>query len=90
MVLSFIDDQYRSAIKWGIISLVAFVAPDIYIFEGTRRLPKKVIIVLCAVIATMSALAVVTVVRKIRKGRAERALARSSRRSARPCLNCAP
>ena len=75
MVLSFIDDRYYSAAKWGIISLIAFIAPDIYIFEGTRTLPKKVVIVLCLVIATMSTIAVVTVVRKIRKGRAERALA---------------
>ena len=44
MVLRFIDDRYKSAFKWGIVSLVAFVIPDIYIFEGTRTLPKKVIV----------------------------------------------
>ena len=75
MVLSFIDDQYYTAAKWATISIVAFIAPDIYIFEGTRRLPKKVIVVLCLVIAAMLVVAVVTVVRKIRKGRAERRLA---------------
>ena len=75
MVLSFVDDRYYSAAKWGVISLIAFVAPDIYIFEGTRRLPKKVIVVLCLIIAAMLALFVVAVVRKIRKGRAERRLA---------------
>ncbi|MEP7048578.1 MAG: hypothetical protein ABI949_17945 [Ilumatobacteraceae bacterium] len=73
MVLRFIDDRYRSATKWGIVSLVAYVVPDIYVFEGTRRLPKKVIVVLCLVIITMLSLAVVTIVRKIRKGRAQRA-----------------
>jgi len=75
MVLSFVDDRYYSAAKWAVISLIAFVAPDIYIFEGTRRLPKKVIVVLCLIIAGMLALFVVAVVRKIRKGRAERRLA---------------
>lgn len=74
MVLYFIDDRYRSAVKWGVVSLVAFVIPDIYIFVGTRTLPTKVIVVLCTVIVSVSALAVFSIVRKIRKGRAERAL----------------
>jgi len=75
MVLSFIDDQYNAAAKWATISLVAFIAPDIYIFLGTRHLPKKVIVVLVLVITAMLVIAVVTVMRKIRKGRAERRLA---------------
>jgi hypothetical protein len=74
MVLYFIDDNYRRAIRWGIISLVAFVIPDIYIFVGTRKLPTKIIVVLCAVILAVTTLAVVSIVRKIRKGRAERAI----------------
>lgn len=73
MVLCFVDDRYKSALKWGGVSLVAYVLPDIYIFEGTRTLPKKVIVILCVVIVTMLALAVVTIVRKVRKGRAQRA-----------------
>jgi nitrate reductase NapE component len=74
MVLCFVDDRYRSAFKWGAVSLVAYVVPDIYIFEGTRTLPKKVIVILCIVILTMLGLAVVTIVRKIRKGREQRAV----------------
>src|ERR1043165_2259432 len=34
MVLRFIDDHYRKAIKWGALSLVAYVVPDVYIFVG--------------------------------------------------------
>jgi len=74
MVLYFIDDRYRLAIRWAVISLVAFVIPDVYIFVGTRTLPGSVILVLCAVILTMTALAVISIVRKIRKGRKERAI----------------
>ena len=74
MVLFFIDENYRFAIRWGIISLVAFVIPDIYIFVGTRTLPTRVIVVLCGVIVAMTSLAVISIVRKIRKGRAERAI----------------
>jgi hypothetical protein len=73
MVLYFIDEHYRLAIKWGIVSLVAFVIPDIYIFAGTRTLPTRIIVILCAIIGSMMALAVISIVRKIRKGRAERA-----------------
>jgi hypothetical protein len=69
MVLRFIDDHYKSAINWGLLSLVAFIVPDIYIFVGTRTLPKKVIVVLVLVIVTMLAIGVFSVVRKVRKGR---------------------
>ena len=74
MVLRFIDDRYRSAVKWGVPTLVGYIVPDIYIFEGTRTLPLKVVVVLCTVIVTMLALAVTAVVRKVRVGRAARLL----------------
>jgi hypothetical protein len=74
MVLYFIDDRYKLAIRWALISLVAFVIPDIYIFAGTRTLPTRVIVILCSVILVMTLLAVISVVRKIRKGRAVRAV----------------
>ena len=83
MVLRFIDDRYKSAIKWGVVSLVAYVVPDVYIFEGTRTLPLKVIIVLCVVIVAMSSLAAVTIVRKVRMGRAARLLAEQQATSVR-------
>jgi len=78
MVLYFIDDHYRLAMKWALVSLAAFVVPDIYIFVGTRTLPTRVIVVLCIVISSMLLLAVVSVVRKIRKGRAQLALAEAT------------
>ena len=72
MVLAFIDDQYRAALKWGGISAVAFVIPDLYIFLGTRTLPKRVIAVILAIIAITFSVAAVGVYRKIQKGRSER------------------
>ncbi len=78
MVLRFIDDRHRSAIKWGVVSLVAYLVPDVYIFEGTRTLPLKVIVILCVVIVAMFSLATVTVVRKVRIGRAARLLIEQS------------
>jgi hypothetical protein len=73
MVLAFIDDKHRHAIRWGLISLGAFIVPDIYIFLGTRKLPKTVIVVVLVIILVTLAVAVVGVTKKIRKGRAERA-----------------
>ena len=72
MVLSFIDDHYRLAVKWALISLGVFIVPDLYIFFGTRRLPTRIIVVLCVVIGLTLSAGVFGVTRKIRKGRAER------------------
>jgi hypothetical protein len=72
MVIAFIDDHYRVALKWALISLVAFIVPDIYIFLGTRTLPTRIIVVLCIIIGGTLVVGVVTVVRKVRKGRQER------------------
>lgn len=74
LVLRFVDDRYRSAINWGVISLVTYAIPDVYIFVGTRTLPKEVIAILCVVILTMLGLAIVALVRKVRKGRADRSV----------------
>lgn len=73
MVLNFIDDNYKQATKWATISLGAFIVPDLYIFLGTKTLPKRIIVALVIIIGCTFSLAVVGVVRKIRKGRAARA-----------------
>ncbi len=69
MVLRFIDDQYKSAAKWGLISLVVFIIPDLYIFLGTKTLPKRVIVVICLIILLTFSIAVVATIRKVREGR---------------------
>ena len=74
MVLDFIDGRYRSAVKWTLFALVAFIVPDIYIFIDTRTLPTRVVVILCAFIAAFVCLAVIGIVRKVRKGRAALAL----------------
>jgi hypothetical protein len=75
MVLSFIDDQYRNAAKWAIISLVAFIIPDLYIFLGTRELPRRIVIIVCVIISITLLAGVISVVRKVRVGRAAKAAA---------------
>ena len=73
MVLAFIDSQYRSAAKWLLISAGAFIVPDLYLFIGTRYLPKRVIVVILAIITVTLTVAIVSVVRKVAAGRRERA-----------------
>lgn len=72
MVISFIDDHFKQAFKWAAISLSVFIIPDLYIFLGTRELPKRIIVALCLIIGATLVLGVAGVVHKIRKGRAER------------------
>lgn len=73
MVIGFIDRDYRSAARWGLVSAVAFVVPDLYLLFGTGELPRRVLAVLITIIVTMTVIAVVSVVRRVSTGRAERA-----------------
>lgn len=73
MVLNFIDDHLRKAVEWALISLVVFIIPDLYIFLGTRTLPKRIIVVICVIISLTLSAGVYGVTRKIRKGRAMKA-----------------
>ncbi|MFT3852587.1 MAG: hypothetical protein QM733_07615 [Ilumatobacteraceae bacterium] len=75
MVLAFIDNQYRDAAKWLLASAGAFVVPDLYLFIGTRHLPKRVILVIVTIIIVTATVAVVSVVRKVSAGRRARAFA---------------
>ncbi len=72
MVLAFIDSQYRTAAKWLLASAGAFIVPDLYIFLGTRHMPRRVIFVIAVIISITGFVAVFSVVRKIRAGKRER------------------
>ncbi len=72
MVLNFIDERYRLAASWGLIALVAFIIPDLYIFLGTRKLPTKLIVLICSVIGLTLIVGIIGITRKVNKGRAER------------------
>ena len=61
MVLDFIDDRFKQAVKWALVSLVAFIIPDLYIFLGTRTLPKSIILALCFIILITLAVGVIAV-----------------------------
>ena len=69
MVLAFIDDQYKTAAKWLLVSAAAFVIPDLYIFFGTRTMPMRVIVIILSIITITTTVAVVGIVRKVVAGR---------------------
>lgn len=83
MVLNFIDDRMRKATEWALISLVVFIIPDLYIFLGTRTLPKRIIVVICVIIAATLSIGVLGVTRKVKKGRALKAAALAAEAAAR-------
>ena len=72
MVLNFIDERYRQAAGWGAIAFFVFLIPDFYIFLGTRTLPTKLIVIICAIVGATLLIGVISVMRKVRKGRQER------------------
>jgi len=73
MVLYFVDNRYRLAVRWAVISLVAFLIPDVYIFLGTHTLPHHLVAIIVGVIALTLLAAVIGVSRKVHQGRLERA-----------------
>lgn len=82
MVLSFIDDHWRKAVEWALISLVVFIIPDLYIFLGTRTLPKRIIVIICLIIGATLSIGVLGVWRKVKKGRQLKAAARAAEAAA--------
>lgn len=72
MVIAFVDRHYKKAALWALASLVAFIIPDLYLFLGTGRLPKRVIFIMVGIISATFTLAVVSVIRKVRQARSAR------------------
>ncbi len=72
MVLNFIDQRYRAAVGWGVIALVVFIIPDLYIFLGTRTLPTKLIVLICTIVGSTLIIGIIGVARKVRNGKLER------------------
>jgi len=68
-VLALIDSKYREATRWGLLTLFAFVIPDIFIFKTTHELPRMAVVVICIVIAVSLTVAVIGVVSKVRAGK---------------------
>jgi hypothetical protein len=71
MVVSFIDRERQRALRWALVTGVAYVVPDIFLFTSTRRVPPVTLTVLITLMATSVTVTVVTVVRRVRSARAD-------------------
>lgn len=71
MVVSFVDRERTRAVRWGAVSLVAYVVPDVFLFTSTQRIPPVTLAVLLTVMATTVSVTAVTIVRRVRSARAD-------------------
>ena len=71
MVVSLIDRERQRALRWAVVTGVAYVVPDIFLFTSTRRVPTVTLAVLVTLMVTSVTVTVVTVVRRVRSARAD-------------------
>ena len=70
MVVSFVDGERRRAVRWAVVTAVAYSIPDAYLFLSTRHIPKVTVLVLVSVLTVSATSTVVTIVHRIRAARA--------------------
>lgn len=66
-VLAIIDKRRKSAKSWGAVCVVAYLAPDLYIFSAGKSLPLMSYVVIIALIVVLGFAAVVDLRRRINK-----------------------
>lgn len=71
MVVSFIDGERRRAVRWALVTGVAYVIPDVYLFTSTHRIPPVTLAVLLTIMTISVATTVTTIVRRVRAARAD-------------------
>lgn len=69
VVTGIIDRDWARARKWGLIAVVAFIAPDLYIVIAGHGMPALVYVVLGAWVAVAALLAGRSVALKLRTAR---------------------
>ena len=75
LVTSMIDKRHRPALKAGIVTLLGYLVPDIYIFAASSHLPMVAIVMLLMVVYVSVTVGIVSLRRKVLAGRAARAKA---------------
>lgn len=66
-VLAIIDKRRKSAKSWVAVCVVAYLAPDLYIFSAGKSLPLMSYVVIIALIVVLGFAAVVDLRRRINK-----------------------
>ncbi|MFZ9629145.1 MAG: hypothetical protein ACO3C1_07315 [Ilumatobacteraceae bacterium] len=75
MVVSFVDGERRRAVRWAVVTAVAYSVPDAFLFLSTHHIPLVTVVVLVSVMTTSVTSTVVTIVHRIRAARAVAAAA---------------
>ena len=72
LVVAIIHKRWSETQKWGWLSALNFMLPQIYILVAARRVPRDVYVIIYSVIGVMVAFAVVGIVSQIRVARREK------------------
>lgn len=64
-VLAIIDKSRNNAKSWGAVCVVAYLAPDVYIFSAGKSLPLMSYVVIVGLIVVLGVAAVVDLRRRI-------------------------
>jgi len=72
LVVAIIHKRWSETQKWGWLSALNFMLPQIYILVSARHVPRDVYIIIYCVIGVMVAFAVVGIVSQLRVARKER------------------
>lgn len=63
VVRNFAIEEHGRTIRWGMLGLVGFASPDIYVFAKIRKVPTSLVVIL-VVIVVLSLVASIVAVRK--------------------------
>jgi uncharacterized membrane protein YhaH (DUF805 family) len=71
LVTAIIHKRWSETQKWGWLSAVNFVLPQVYILVAARHVPRDVYLIIYGVIGVLMALAIIGIVSQIRATRKE-------------------
>ena len=72
LVVALLKKRWSETQKWGWLSALNFMLPQIYILISARHVPRDVYIIIFSVIGVMIAFAIVGVVSQVRAARKEK------------------
>ena len=66
VIRAFADDYHPRWFRWGLLALVGFAAPDIYVFAKIREVPQTLIVILIIIVALSLVSSVVAIRRRLK------------------------
>jgi uncharacterized membrane protein YhaH (DUF805 family) len=72
LIISLADQRYHDARKQGVIAMITFIVPDLYIVYAGNHMPKIVYFSLAGIVTLMLTIGVFQVKKKVASVRAER------------------